>query len=247
MLKIGCLARFFNMYENEVRFAKDNGFDFMQLWYDNKGLCLHKDDDDFIETISKHEFPTIIHAVLDIDEFVEHLPKLLTILKRLQHKELIIHPVCKNHIINENTINMLDEKIKFALDILNPEGITLYLENNSRLTPLFASSDELEKIMKNNKTLQFLLDIAHINSMDHLNDMVNIKKPNILHIADKHFNVIHEHLPIGQGEIDFKNIFTNILKGYEGKIILEIVNTDLDIVNSKKVIEKLLKVESANI
>lgn len=241
MVKIGCLARFFNRYENEVRFAKENRFDFMQLWYDKKGLCLHEDDGDFIDTINKYSFPTIIHALLNIDEFDEHIPKLLTILKRLQHKELIIHPVCKNQIINEDTLNILDEKVKLAVDILNPEGITLYLENNSRLTPMFASSNEVEKITNNNKTLQFLLDIAHADSIEHLKDMVNIKKPNILHIADKHFNVIHEHLPIGQGEIDFKYIFSNILKNYEGKIILEIVNTDFDIVNSKNIIENLLK------
>lgn len=43
-MEIGCLARFFNRYEEEVRFAKENGFDFMQLWYDNKGLCLHDDE-----------------------------------------------------------------------------------------------------------------------------------------------------------------------------------------------------------
>lgn len=46
MVEIGCLARFFNRYENEVKFAKENGFDFMQLWYDNRGLCLRKEDND---------------------------------------------------------------------------------------------------------------------------------------------------------------------------------------------------------
>lgn len=241
MVKIGCLARFFNRYENEVKFAKENGFDFMQLWYDNRGLCLHKDDGDFINTINKYEFPTIIHAVLNIDEFDEHIPKLLTILKCLQHKELIIHPICKNQPISENNLKILNEKVKFALDILNSEGITLYLENNSKLDPIFTNADEIEKILISNETLQFLLDIAHIDNIEHLINMVKIKTPSILHIADKHFNVIHEHLPIGHGEIDFKYIFKNILKNYEGKIILEITNTDFDIIDSKKIIEELLK------
>ena len=247
MIKIGCLARFFNRYENEVRFAKENGFDFMQLWYDNRGLCLHVDDRDFLDTINKHNFPTIIHAVLNIDEFDEHIPKLLSILIKLQHKELIIHPICENQPINENTLSILDEKVKFALNVLNSEGITLYLENNSKLDPIFTNANEIERIFTNNGTLQFLLDIAHIDSMEHLNDMVKIKTPTVLHIADKHFNVLHEHLPIGQGEIDFQYIFSNILTNYEGKIILEIVNADLDIVNSKKIIEKLLKNEVVNI
>lgn len=219
----------------------------MQLWYDKRGLCLHEDDVDFVNTINGYKFPTIIHAVLNIDEFDEHIPKLLVILKELKHKELVIRPICENQPINEDTLSMLDEKVKFALDVFNSEGIILYLENNSKLDPIFADPNEIERIFTNNKTLQFLLDIAHIDSMEHLNDMVNIKQPNILHIADKHFNVMHEHLPIGQGEIDFKYIFTNILKDYEGKIILEIVNTDLDIVNSKKIIEKLLKDKSINV
>lgn len=240
MVKIGCLARFFNKYKDEVQFAKENGFDFMQLWYDNRGLCLHESDGDFIDTINMYQFPTIVHAVLNIDEFDEHIPKLLYILNALKHKELIIHPICENRPISENTINELDEKVKFALDSLNQEGITLYLENNSKLDPIFTDSDEIEKIFSNNNSLQFVLDIAHIDSMEHLNDMVNIKTPKILHIADKHFNVIHEHLPIGNGEVDFKCIFSNILKDYDGKVILEIINTDSDIVNSKEIINKLL-------
>lgn len=241
MVKIGCLARFFNRYEDEVKFAKENGFDFMQLWYDNRGLCLHKEDRDFIDTINKYEFPTIIHAVLNIDEFHEHIPKLITILKDLQHKELIIHPICENQPITENTLKILDEKVKFALEALNSEGVTLYLENNSKLDPIFTSANEIEKILTNKDTLKFLLDIAHIDSLEHLNTMVKIKTPSMLHISDKHFNVIHEHLPIGQGEIDFKYIFSNIFKNYQGKIILEIVNTDFDIINSKKIIEDILK------
>jgi len=40
MLEFGCLARYFNNYRDEVQFAKDNGFYFMQIWYDNKGLNL---------------------------------------------------------------------------------------------------------------------------------------------------------------------------------------------------------------
>jgi len=172
MIKIGCCARFFNRYENEVKFAKENGFDFIQLWYDSRGLCLHKDDADFIDTINRYKFPTIVHAVLNIDEFDEHVPKRLVLLKELNHRELIIHPICENLPINEETLGILDEKVRFALDKFNPEGITLYLENNSKLDPIFTDIYEIEKIFTNNKTLQFVLDIAHIDSMEHLCDMV---------------------------------------------------------------------------
>ena len=240
MVKIGCLARFFNRYEDEVRFAKDNKFDFMQVWYDNRGIYLHEDDKDFMDTLNKYNFPTIIHAVLNINEFEEHIPKLLNILNELNHKELIIHPICENEKIDEQTIYKLDKSVKFALDILGPSGIKVYLENNSKLDPIFTDTHEIEKIIKENKELEFLLDIAHIDDLNHLKNMVNIKMPGILHIADRHFDVIHEHLPIGQGDIDFKYIFSNILPNYDGKIILEIVNSDLDIIKSKEIIENII-------
>jgi sugar phosphate isomerase/epimerase len=71
--------------------------------------------------------------------------------------------------------------------------------------------------------------------------MVSIKTPKILHIADKHFNIIHEHLPIGYGEINFKYIFDKVLCNYDGKIILEIVKENSDIIKSKDIIVSLLK------
>ncbi|WFA09060.1 hypothetical protein [Tissierella sp. Yu-01] len=60
-------------------------------------------------------------------------------------------------------------------------------------------------------------------------------------MADKHFSVIHEHLPIGQGDLDFQKIFNNYVKGYNGKIIFEVV-TDVDdeIKNSKEIIQTIV-------
>ena len=70
--------------------------------------------------------------------------------------------------------------------------------------------------------------------------MVSIKVPQILHITDKHFDIIHEHLPIGHGEINFKYIFDEILFDFNGKIILEVTNDNVDIVKSKEIIESLV-------
>ncbi|MDZ5253816.1 TIM barrel protein [Clostridium sp. LIBA-8841] len=240
MIQLGCLARFFNRYEDEVKFAKESNFDFMQLWYDNRGMCLHEDDKDFIDTINKHNFTTIIHAVLNINEFKEHIPKLLDILNKLNHKELIVHPICENEEINEETLDKLDKNIKYALNILTPSGITLFLENNSKLDPIFTTTDEIKEIFIQNNDLEFLLDIAHIDNMNHLQEMINVKTPKILHISDRHFDVVHEHLPLGQGDIDFQYIFSNLLPEYNGKIILEVVNKDSDILHSKDLIKSLL-------
>jgi len=239
MIEIGYPARYFNPYCGEVNFARENGFRLLQVWYDKDGFQ-HKDYDEQTQIIKENDFPTIIHAVLDMNEIDEHVPRLVKILKTLEHKEIIIHPVCRSEEITEGSIYKLAHKVKSALDIFNNAGITLYLENNSKLDPIFTTAKEIEIMFEKNPELEFLLDIAHIDDYEHLKEMVSIRKPKILHIADRHLEIIHEHLPIGQGNIDYELIFKNILQGYNGRIILEVIQSDEDIINSKKIIERLI-------
>lgn len=241
MIQIGCCARFFNKYEDEVKFAIDNSIDFMQLWYDKDGLGLHKNKEPKANVIREQGFPTIIHAVLDINEIEEHIPILLDYVKFLGHKELIIHPICISEEITDETIYKLSDKISYALGHLRKYNITLYLENNSLKNPIFTSKRELEIMFSKNNDLELLLDIAHIQSYEHLCDLVAVKYPKILHIADKHFDVIHEHLPIGLGELDYNNIFNNIVKDFKGKIIVEIVDSDKDIIDAMEYINTIIK------
>lgn len=94
-------------------------------------------------------------------------------------------------------------------------------------------------MFNNNPKLEFLLDLAHINDYEVLKQIVKVKMSKVLHIADRHFDVIHEYLPIGQGDIDFEYVFSNILTGFQGKVILEIIQSEEDIINSKQGIENL--------
>jgi sugar phosphate isomerase/epimerase len=160
----------------------------------------------------------------------------------LKHKELIIHPICESEEITADTIYKLCGKVSFALERLSEQGITLYLENNSRLDPIFNTPKEIAIILNNNPNLEFLLDVAHIESYEHLNEIVAVRMPKALHIADKHFDVIHEHLPIGEGEINYGFIFTNALREFEGKIILEVIQSESAIIDSRdKILEALSK------
>ena len=78
MIEFGCLARYFNQQAKEVDFAKNNGFEFMQLWYDRNGIAL-KEDPNPLEVIKEHKSPTIIHAVLDMNKIEVHVPQLIKI------------------------------------------------------------------------------------------------------------------------------------------------------------------------
>ena len=233
MIQIGCLARYFNKYEDEVAFAKRHGFDFMQIWYDKNGIALNKDSSPKENVIKEFDFPTIFHAVLDINEFEEHVPKVIEMLLLLKHKGLIIHPICESEEITPDTIYKLSRKVSYALERLSEIGITLYLENNSRLDPIFNTPKEIGIIFDNSPNIEFLLDIAHIESYEHLKEILAVKMPKALHIADKHFDEIHEHLPIGEGDIDYSYIFKNLLNKFAGRIIFEVIQSDEAIIASR--------------
>lgn len=196
MIQIGSIGNFNNYYGDEVQFAKNNGFELLQLWYDKDGLKMLKDIDP-IAVILEEKFPSIIHALLDINEFDEHIGKLLDILIKLEHRELIIHPICQSEAIDDMTIYKLSNCIKKAYALLKSNGIKLYVENNSRLDPILCTANELEVVFSDNPEVEFLLDLAHIDHYEHLVEMINVKVPKMLHIADRRFEMVHEHLPIG--------------------------------------------------
>lgn len=51
MVKIGCLARFNNPYEEEVEFAKKNNFKLMQVWYDRDGIRNYESEENRLDKI----------------------------------------------------------------------------------------------------------------------------------------------------------------------------------------------------
>lgn len=239
MIEFGCLARYFNDYRDEVQFAKDNGFSFMQIWYDKKGLNL-KPIEELFPVILDEGFPAIIHAVLDINEIPDHITILKELLIKLGHKQLIIHPICKSEPIIDKTIHKLACNMQKVVEQLKPWGITVFIENNSKIDPIFTSPEELKIIFSCVPELELLLDIAHMDNIEHLKELVSVKIPKMLHVADRRLEEIHEHLPIGKGNIDFKKVFNNVLPGFEGKIVFEIIQSNEDIIVAKNYFEDLL-------
>lgn len=241
MIKYGRSIRWYNDYVDEVNFSIKQGIDFMQIWYMKGEILLDKIAEPKLEEIKRINFPVMIHAVLDINEFDEHIPKLIEILSYLDHKELIVHPICESEEITEATIHKLSKKVSKANELLGLEGIKLLIENNSRLDPINYTTKELNILFSKNEDVELLLDIAHIDNYEHLKEIINIKKPTVLHIADKRFDQIHEHLPIGQGELEFHYIFKEVLSDFKGKVILEVVDHDQNIIESLKIIKDILE------
>mgnify|MGYP000867895717 CR=1 FL=1 len=238
--QFGCCARYYkNAYKDDVLFAEDNGFSFLQLMYNNKRL-LNKEVFMQADEIKRIGFPGILHACLDINEIEGHSNELMETVKYLGHKEVILHPICRSEKIVDTTIFRLSKIVRNLLLTMKKEGISLFLENNSKLDPIFSTTSQIDIMFKENPDLEFVLDVAHIDNYAHLEEMVNVKYPMLLHITDRKLEEIHNHVPIGQGNIDFKYIFNEILPDYRGKIIIEVFQSDEDIINSKKYINQIL-------
>jgi len=237
MITIGRSIRWYKDYMSEVEFSKRHGFDFMQIWFKDGQIVIDNIDEPKEAYIKKVGYPVIIHAVFTIDDFEKYGEQLLDVLSFLEHKEVIIHPVPRGKEFNKDTACELAEVVrKFSLKT-KERGITFYLENNSILDKFFYTEEEIKMVFHSNPYVELLFDVAHIDSYKHLEQIINAKYPKCIHAAGKHFNVIHEHLPLGQGDIDYKLVFSKYLKAYDGRVILEVVDEDEEIIQSKKIID----------
>ena len=239
-IQYGCCARFFqNTYEEDVKFASSNGFSFLQLMYSKEGL-LQNEAQKQARQIKDIGFPGIIHACLDLNDIEEYAYELISTALYLEHKDLILHPICRSEIITDNTIFKLSKIVSDLLIEMKKEDITLFVENNSKLDPILTTTREIEIMFDENPELEFVLDIAHIDNYLHLRKLIQIKHPKILHLTDRPLEDIHNHVPIGQGNIDFKYVFNDILPNYSERVIIEVIQSDEAIISSKNHIKRLL-------
>jgi sugar phosphate isomerase/epimerase len=240
-MEYGRSIRWFNNYRDEIEFSSLNKFSFMQIWFVKAELILDKVLSPKEQYVLNSNFPVIIHAVYDINDYDKYNSELVRILKFLNHKEVIIHPVCETIPVSAETIYVLADNIYKTNQLFKASNIKLYIENNSVIDKINYTPNDLKIVFDRNPDVELLLDIAHIDDYNHLQKILEVKFPKCIHIADKRFSVEHEHLPIGHGELDFELIFQNYLKGYDGKIIFEVVDTDEEIIKSKNTIQTVFE------
>ncbi len=240
MISIGRGIRWYNDFYEEVTFSKQSGFDFLQIWFRDGSLLVKGLPKPKEEHIKSCGFPVIIHAVFDILDFDLYGDALLDLLHYLDHKEVIIHPVCTKEPISENTGMRLAEKVNTFSSKAKSKCIVFYLENNSVIDGFHSRKEELQIVYEYDGYVEQLLDVAHIAGYEHLQQIISVKFPKCLHVAGKHFSVPHEHLPITQGDIDYNFVFQQYLHGFDGRIILEVDGSDDEILSSKRIIEEAI-------
>jgi len=229
--------RWENNFDEEVEFSKSIGFECMQIWFYKGELNINSEDK--LEAIKNADHDIIIHAVWTPNEIEDDSDKLIQILLELGHRRLILHPVLEEERTKESILD-LEKALLSLVDKLDKNNIRLYVENNSMIDDINHRLDDMRIIYKHDK-IQLLLDVAHISSYDHLEKILKIRQPSMLHLADKRFHIPHEHLPLGQGELDFDLIFKTYLSDFDGDIILEITGSDQDLSDSYNKLNKIIK------
>jgi sugar phosphate isomerase/epimerase len=235
-------------FKAEVSFSLENNFDIIQLWY-HKGIIDMTYESDPVSAIKNSGINTIIHGAFDINDFDKYEDDFINKLIELKMHEVILHPMIKSETVNNVTDKVLVEKVLGMCNKLNNLNITVYIENNHSHMQSFYTPDQWKYFWSlAPKNTEFLLDIVHVlfcDDYDHLKELVNIKYPKALHVADTVKGMVgskHTHLPIGNGIIDFEKIFNEILPNYDGLIIMEIKNLDSSIIDSRnKLIQYLNK------
>ena len=212
----------------------------MQIWYKDGEILINDLPEPKEQYIKKIGFPVILHAVFDPIDFTIYGDRLLDMITYLRMNEVIVHPVSEKSPVTDITENELAEQVKLFSIKAKSRGITWYLENNSKVDVFHYKAHDLRVVFSSDDYVEQLLDVAHIDSYKHLNEIISVKFPKCLHIAGKHFDIPHEHLSLTEGDIDYKVVFSQYLKGYDGRIILEIDGTDEEIAISKQIIDEAI-------
>ena len=222
------------------------GFEFFQIWFYHGELCIPSIPQPNEKIIKELDFPVIFHATFNPPDFEKYGQRLIELLDYFEHNEVIIHAICETEPVTNDSVLYLADNVQKIYDKLHRNGIKIYFENNSvyidkkgEINKFFNSVEDLRVVFDANPNIGLLLDVAHVNNYEHLKSIVDMRFPECIHIADKRTGVLHEHLPLGSGDMDFDMIFKDLLAGYDGSIILEAIQTWEDIAKSKTIIDNL--------
>jgi sugar phosphate isomerase/epimerase len=119
--------------------------------------------------------------------------------------------------------------IQELCDVALDSGIIIAVENMPNFPKIFGRyPDEMLDILEqvDRKNVGMTLDTGHANTMGILDEFVKKCNGNIshMHIHDNH-GKRDEHLPIGQGNIDWKELM-NGLSDYKGLMVTEMTSIE---------------------
>lgn len=139
---------------------------------------------------------------------------------------VVIHPgfVSSRKFKREKVFRQMIKRLKTLCDTAEEFGVTLTIENlASKRKATGVKIPEIKRIIQevNKENLKMTLDIAHANTTEKDPETYAEELEPFIEHAHVSDNVgSDEHLPIGQGNIDFKQVFEEICP-FEGNVIIE--------------------------
>lgn len=263
-MKYGAMNNPVNSILDEIELISSMGFDYLELTMDAPGAhysIIKNKKKEIQKALKYHKTGLVCH----LPTFVYHAD-LTQSIRRASLEETLMSLETATEINAEKTVlhpGIISGMGRYAVDLAQKYafesletivskaeklGLKLCLENMPPRFMTFFEPGEFEKIFKIFPGLHMTLDIGHANidcNKEHraLNFIQKFKdRLSHIHISDNNGKK-DEHLPIGQGNINFREIADAIKKqGYNDTITLEIFteNRQHDLIKSREKFESML-------
>lgn len=257
-LGFSSLAFYGENLENALSWADNNNFELLEIVAENN----HAIDEETLpwvkEMLASYDLSYTVHSPFsDINisslnksirkESIRQVKYSIFAVHEIGGKVLTFHPGRHSAATSksrDSTKNILFDSLKEISDFNKDYGVTIALENmpDTFITTMRVSQEVLEILeQKQLSGIKHTMDVGHletnnVNIGEYIHDLRNYLVH--IHLHDN-FGEFDNHLPLGDGNINFPIIFRALNDiNYNGRIILEMTKTE-DILKSREyLIEK---------
>lgn len=186
------------------------------------------------DLLNENEYEVILQRFKDAIDFAEEFK----VNKLTLHLGSFNNPSLGRKYFVDKSI----ETVKVLADYCYP--MNLMIENMPGSNELGYSPDEIKEIIEksNRSNVKFIFDFGHANVSEYPIEEYFEKLDKYLmhlHISDNN-GLSDQHKPIGEGNIDYKKVFS-YLKEYKELYCLEIIyHTDKDLINYSNLLKNVL-------
>lgn len=226
----------------EIKWAADNGFDFLDLTLEPTQTYARQINPDQIrQLLETYHLGVVGHTAYYLP-FASPFPSLrevalkefldcLEVFARLGAFWVNIHPDSSfpNLLSREKIVELNLEVLRKGVERAQHLGLQVMLEN---LWSPFDEVETLRKVFSEIETLMFHLDVGHANLHTPTNkseELVSNFRDRLVHVhfSDNRGGWEDLHLPLGAGNINWEKIVKILKKaGYDETITLEVFSSD---------------------
>ena len=256
-LGFSSLAFYEESLENALSWGENNKFGLLEIVAENNHAIDEETLPEVKDFLSSYNFEYTVHSPFsDINisslnksirkESIRQVKYSIFAVNEIGGNVLTFHPGRHSAATSKsrgNTKKILFDSLKKISDYNKDYGVTIALENmpDTFITTMKVSQEVLE-VLENKQLseIKHTMDVGHLetNNVDIGEYIHDLRKYLIhMHLHDN-FGEFDNHLPLGEGNINFPKIFRALKEiNYVGRIILEMTNTE-DILKSREFLEE---------